>query len=90
MRRDRILLLVPILLLGALSALAASPPVVFHSPADNGVDPGPPHALVPGVQTLFLYARPGPVASHASKPPTGKRLLGAGPRNDVVPSGHCP
>ncbi len=51
----------------ALPALAASPPVVFHSPADDGVNPGTPYVLAPGVQTLFLYAAPGPKSSLAGE-----------------------
>jgi hypothetical protein len=44
--------------------------------------------LVPRRRRAFRWLAT--LGHHASKPPTGKRLLGAGPRNDVVPRGHCP
>jgi len=49
----------------AVAPAQASQPTLFHSPSDNGVDPG---ALVPplqpnGTRTLYLYLRPGGVAT---------------------------
>lgn len=44
-------------------ALAAASPVVYHSPAMNGDNPGTPHVLDEPTETLELYYRPGPMGS---------------------------
>ena len=48
-------------------ALAASPPIVYHSPLDDGADPAAPHELALPIDTLFLYVAPGPVSSVAGE-----------------------
>jgi hypothetical protein len=42
-------------------ALAAASPVVYHSPAMNGDNPGTPHVLDELTETLELYYSPGPM-----------------------------
>jgi hypothetical protein len=44
-------------------ALAAASPVVYHSPAMNGDNPGTPHVLDEYTETLDLYYSPGPTAT---------------------------
>jgi hypothetical protein len=51
-------------LLLALGGAASAAPVVYHSPADDGGDPGMPVELPPGpAVSLFLYVDPGDAAS---------------------------
>jgi len=44
-------------------AFSAQSPVVYHSPAMNGVNPGTPHSIVDVTDTLELYYSPGPTAT---------------------------
>ena len=45
----------------------AAPPLVYHSPADDGAL-APPFEIVPGVQTLFLYIEAGSIESITGAP----------------------
>jgi lysophospholipase L1-like esterase len=59
--------LLPLLLvLFASSAFAA--PVVYHSPGDDGVDPGLPVSVSEPTDSLFLYVDAGPLVSGAGTP----------------------